>query len=779
MTAKDVAAGPERLACIDKLTVGPVVVEPRRLRAPYVVRVGDQETVHELAYRWEEDVFDPADAGDRNLALLVASQVAINYGLFCREIEFVGDLDRHDRRFLEEYVAHTAREIYAIKFLGENPFLDASVKGLSADRRDTWSNARLVFGGDEPPGGRFAWKNVSPERHAVLASGGKDSLLTHALLAETGREVHPIFVNESGRHWFTALNAYRHFSAEVPRTARVWTNSDRVFSAMLSHLPFVRADWHRLRADIYPVRLWTVAVFLFGALPLMKKRGIGNISIGSEHDTTQRSSTGHVTHYSGLYDQSRWFDQALSRWYRRKGWPVLQYSVLRPLSEFLIQKILVERYPDLQRLQVSCHASHKNEATGSIRPCGRCEKCRRIVSMLSAIGADPSRCGYESSAVEPLLRDLRARGLHQESAGVEHVEHLLVVRGLLPAAKSAKAHEEIENLRFDQERSPVETLPRALRGPLHRILLETAQGALIRQGRRWVPIDALSPAVLDPPHPLEVPAPSPTVTPTRETTGSSPVTWASMTWPEAEERLKTVDVALLPVGAIEQHGPHLPLDVDAYDAERLAREVAERCVHPRPLVLPLVPYGVSYHHDDFAGTISVGPDTLSRLVVEIGTQVARQGIRKLVIINGHGGNGPALHFAAQIINRDTGIFTCVDTGETSDADIDALTRTPNDVHAGEIETSTTMALRPEAVRTDRMEPAVPRFSSHFLDFTSKRGVGWYAHTERITASGVMGDPTAADEEKGRRMWKVIVDNLVELVEDLSSMTLDEIFQRRY
>ncbi len=66
-------------------------------------------------------------------------------------------------------------------------------------------------------------------------------------------------------------------------------------------------------------------------------------------------------------------------------------------------------------------------------------------------------------------------------------------------------------------------------------------------------------------------------------------------------------MALLPVGSIEQHGPHLPLDTDAFDADYLAKDVAEACSDPKPLVFPLIPYGVSYHHEDFSGTISVTP----------------------------------------------------------------------------------------------------------------------------------------------------------------------------
>jgi mycofactocin system creatininase family protein len=252
-----------------------------------------------------------------------------------------------------------------------------------------------------------------------------------------------------------------------------------------------------------------------------------------------------------------------------------------------------------------------------------------------------------------------------------------------------------------------------------------------------------------------------------------------LTWPDAAERLQEVDIALLPVGAIEQHGPHLPLDTDSFDAGYLANRVAEACSDPRPLVLPLIPYGVSYHHADFPGTISVGNEALSRMVYDVGMSAARNGITKLIIINGHGGNTPTLKFAAQMINRDAHIFSCVDTGETSDVDLAEICETPNDVHAGEIETSTSLALRPHLVRMEAAERFVPDFSSRYLDFTTRRSVEWYAKTVSISGSGVLGDPTKASRDKGDRIWKVMVHNLVELVEELKGLTLDEIYERRY
>jgi len=780
------------LGVISRLEVGPVRLERNRVTTPYsVTHHGKTDTV-ELVCRFEEEVFVPDDHDSMNLAAMLTAQVALNYGLFCDQIIFHGFFDKNDRQFIREMAANTAREIFVKKFLEPNSFILEPAKDLPMVKTKTYLRAECVFpDGDvsDATGLRKQDKamprwNGDPSRHAILSSGGKDSLLSFGLLQEMGCEVHPIFINESGRHWFTALNAFRHFAVQVPNTSRVWTNADRVFNWMLRHLPFVRQDFARIRTDEYPIRLWTVAVFLFGALPILKKRGIGRLLIGDEFDTTRKRSLKGITHYDGLYDQSRYFDDALTRYFSRKRWCVSQFSVLRPLSELLIQKILAERYPELQRLQVSCHATH--DQGDQMRPCGRCEKCHRIVGMLSAIGAEPSRCGYTGEQIDRCLKGLPSKDIHQETVEAEHLAFLLKARGLIatPSIGSAKARErpEVMRLRFDKEKSPGDGIPMDLREPLYRICLQYADGAVKRRAREWLKFDPFSDASLKRPYHFELPrASSPDAASRQEGRGKSgDISFLGhLTWPEAQKRFRKVDVALLPVGSIEQHGPHLPLDTDAFDARYLAHEVAKACKDPKPIVLPLIPYGVSYHHEDFSGTVSVNPESLTHLVYDIGMSLARHGITKLVIVNGHGGNSPALHFAAQMINRDAHIFTCVDTGETSDPDIDAMAETPNDVHAGEIETSTTLAVRPELVRLDAVKKFVPRFSSRYLDFTSKRSVGWYAHTARLSPTGVLGDPTKATAEKGRRMWEIMTKNLVEFVEDLKRMTLDELYQKRY
>lgn len=756
-----------------RLEVGPVRLERQRLITPYrMIGDGVDETT-ELIYRFEEDVFDPADLNSQNLAAMMAAQVALNYGLFFEEIVFHGVFDANDRRFLRQFAENTAREIYVKKFLSENPFL-VDVQ-LEAQKLESYCQARLRFG--KPKRNQtLPWVDwdLDRNRYTVLSSGGKDSLLSFGLLRELGFEVHPLFVNESGRHWFTAVNTYRFMEAHVPHTGRVWCNSDRVFTWFLRHLPFIRKDFADVRADIYPIRLWSVAVFLFGVLPLMRTRKISRLVIGDEYDTSVRATTHGIRHYDGLYDQSRWFDAALTRYFMTKGWAVRQFSILRNCSELLIENVLATRYPDLLEHQTSCHATHKDG--DRMIPCGRCEKCRRIVGMLLAVGSDPGICGYQPNVVAACLKSLLEQGVHQEAEGARHLMHLLVEREVFSADQvpSAwrQAHPEVMSLRFDPDKSPCKDLPEDVRGPLFRLLLEHANQALRRVNGKWVPFDVLNDALLTEPYPFEHVTPQdPSVT--------GNYLWSELTWVEAEERLKTMDLAILPVGAIEQHGPHLPLDVDAYDADYLAKRVAEACSDPKPLVLPVIAYGVSYHHDDFAGTLSVSHEALAQMVVDIGQSLARNGIRKLVIINGHGGNAPALEFAAQKINRDTKMFVCVDTGETSDVDVFDMVETPNDVHAGEFETSTALATRPHLVHKDLIKRQVPVLSNRYLDFSSKHGVTWFAYTQHISSNGVMGDPTKATAEKGQRMWEIMIAHLVSMVEDLKALSLEEIYQKRY
>ena len=247
-----------------------------------------------------------------------------------------------------------------------------------------------------------------------------------------------------------------------------------------------------------------------------------------------------------------------------------------------------------------------------------------------------------------------------------------------------------------------------------------------------------------------------------------------MTWPEVAEFLKHHDVVIIPVGSCEQHGPHLPLDTDAYDAFWVALRAAKRagCA----LVAPPINYGVSYHHMPFPGTVSISPETLMKLAYEVAESLIKHGFKKIVFENGHGGNAPALNAAAQMIKAkypDT-IIVVDNIGLIPDL-LETLVETPHDAHAGEFETSTSLANRPELVRTERItKPKVQKPPVEYMRLgLAEKGprVYWPIRTDQLTNTGAIGDPTRATREKGEIFLKALVERLVKLLKELDELRL--------
>ncbi|MGD9200147.1 MAG: creatininase family protein, partial [Chitinispirillia bacterium] len=525
--------------------------------------------------------------------------------------------------------------------------------------------------------------------------------------------------------------------------------------------------------------LWTVGVFLFGVLPLCIKRKAGRILIGDEYDCSQKSNFKGITHYNALYDQSKYFDNNLTRYFLKKGWNINQFSILRSLSELLIEKILSKRYPELQEQQISCHAAH--EKINRMYPCGKCEKCRRIVGMLMALKISPKKCGYSEEQIKTILEQLTTKKVKQIGSDAAYLYYLLSQNNLIKLddniKKLIKNNFYVMNLRFDKEKSNLTDMPQDIRFDVLKIFLEYTDGAVKRYNYKWNAVDILNDPHMNQSYPFEISLPK------REKrefllSEMKSVFWEKSTWEEINERLKCVDTAILPCGSIEQHGPHLPVDVDYYDVVYLAQKVVEACSEPKPFIVPAIPYGVSYHHDDFKGTISVSNNSLSLFVYDIGVNLARNGIKKIIILNGHGDNAPTLNFAAQMINRDAHIFVCVESGESSDPDLAKLINTPNDIHAGEIETSTTLAIRPDYVRMEKAVDNTLTFGSNYMDFSSKRGVPWYVRTKKISRTGIMGNPTKATAEKGKNMWEIMITHLVRFVEEVKTTKLEDLYHKK-
>lgn len=246
-----------------------------------------------------------------------------------------------------------------------------------------------------------------------------------------------------------------------------------------------------------------------------------------------------------------------------------------------------------------------------------------------------------------------------------------------------------------------------------------------------------------------------------------------LTWVDVKEFLKVHDVVIVPVGSCEQHGPHLPIDTDTYDAFWLSMEAAQKA--QCALVAPPIYYGVSSHHMDFPGTITLTPHTLEQLTYEVSCSLTKHGFKKILFENGHGGNTPALEAAAQRIKTDTNAFVAIDTVSLIPDFIEKHIETPYDAHAGEFETSTTLANREKFVVKDRIKkPRITLPKSKYTKIGLKETgpkVSWSFKTREISETGVIGDPTKATKEKGEKAWKLAIERLADLIKELDKMKL--------
>ncbi len=223
-------------------------------------------------------------------------------------------------------------------------------------------------------------------------------------------------------------------------------------------------------------------------------------------------------------------------------------------------------------------------------------------------------------------------------------------------------------------------------------------------------------------------------------------------------------VVILPVGSIEQHGPHLPVEVDSLLVETVALRAAARMAEAAcpVLVLPTQWAGISEHHMGFGGTVTLSLSTFLAVIGDICRAVQRHGFRRIVLLNGHGGNDTALRAAVDDLTPALGLNLVTMTyWHAAAAEIAGiLTAQTALLHACEAETAMTMALRPELVDAARIPPA----SNQETDVTGPGIHRWRAIASR-SATGVIGTPRAASAAQGEELLDVIAAGLASRLAD--------------
>lgn len=250
--------------------------------------------------------------------------------------------------------------------------------------------------------------------------------------------------------------------------------------------------------------------------------------------------------------------------------------------------------------------------------------------------------------------------------------------------------------------------------------------------------------------------------------------YEKLTWPEINDAIDLGKVCVVPCGAVEQHGPHLPLDVDMVCPTGIAHGAGKQ-VPDKMLVLPIVSYGYTGHVMDFPGTINCHYEHFMQMVLDITKSLAYHGFKKIVLLNGHGSNMPNLDLVARRANLETDA-ECVLCGWWKLLTVDKefmprwrQSKFPGGcAHAGELETSLYLYLAEEDVRKDEIKNGVISFNEenspfNYVDLFEQGPATVVSWTSSYSESGVLGEAELGTVEKGREVYEEAVKQLATFV----------------
>jgi creatinine amidohydrolase len=251
-----------------------------------------------------------------------------------------------------------------------------------------------------------------------------------------------------------------------------------------------------------------------------------------------------------------------------------------------------------------------------------------------------------------------------------------------------------------------------------------------------------------------------------------PRDWADIHWPDIDAGAPARWIAVLPLAATEQHGPHLPLGTDVMIALAYLDEVRRLLPATLPVTfLPLQPVGISTEHIDYPGTLTLPTDVALKSWTALGESVARTGVKKLVIVTSHGGNSAAMTLVAQDLRASHGLLVVTTSWSRFGApeglfDADELR---HGIHGGAVETSIMLARFADHVRKDKLADFRSRSVAMEKDYrwlSTRRPAPFAWQTQDLHPSGAVGDATKASAEKGERLLAHGARRFIELLEDV-------------
>jgi creatinine amidohydrolase len=259
-----------------------------------------------------------------------------------------------------------------------------------------------------------------------------------------------------------------------------------------------------------------------------------------------------------------------------------------------------------------------------------------------------------------------------------------------------------------------------------------------------------------------------------------PRDWADISLPDQSGGDRARWIAVLPLAATEQHGPHLPLQTDVMIAQAYLARVRELLPDTLPVTfLPLQPVGISSEHLDFLGTLTLPPETAFKNWMAIGEGVARAGLKKLVMVTSHGGNVAAMSLVAQELRAHHGMLAVTTAWARLSAPetLFSAEEVTHGIHGGAVETSIMLARYGSEVRREAIADFRPSTIAMVKDFrwlSAQRPAPFAWQAQDLHRSGAAGNATLATPEKGERLIEQGAQAFCELLADVDKFDMQRL-----
>lgn len=468
----------DRIAEFSNITVTPEEYGERRISGRIRIETNSGNLDFRVIFSYSDRI-----EVDRNLAGLVLTMPVINFTLFSKKLTLDYPASDADLDAIREFVRINNTEVFVNK--------------LARRRYEFYRKEFLPSQEDITPENAVGLTQVvALESHtdsdmrktggsvAVFSSGGKESLLSYGMLREVDQNTHAFFFNESGFHWLPAKTAHDYYSTHYKNVHKVWSNVDRFYRFVLRNMKIIDQRMVNSKTDTYPVQLFIFPVYIMSMIPVALRSGISGAVLGDEFDDPREMPPFHgIKHYYEVYDQTHDFNNFISAYFRRKRIDFTVWSAVYPINGSVVERILVNRYPELFSLQRSCHSCRN--IGGKIVPCGVCSKCLGILLFVLNAGGDPRKIEYSEESVRNLKQNVEKERMKLDPDELNLMKANL---GFIVIQDREKLHHVPGIHMLPDENVPFQKVPEKYREGIMNIVRQYSGQVYRLSGDGWVPL---------------------------------------------------------------------------------------------------------------------------------------------------------------------------------------------------------------------------------------------------------------------------------------------------